>query len=875
MIRALRIQPLNRGRVYFRRFPLDRHSKWAVQTTGPATFSQKRQSFLSSSSSSSSSLEDPLFLNSTVASKTASTKTSSTPKPATVIVNNAKKGGGVTVVPALFHSGPSLQLGFGRVALHTHSSVLAKAGSTTILCTVARAPLEENTGQLQTGESSFLTVEYRQRAAGVGQIPGNPLRSDQGRTMSSSEVLAARILDRSLRPLLKQDDDDAEPAQYHVLAAVHAIDLWSPSGHAIATALNAASAALVDQLTEPVAGTVLAVMSDGSIVQDPGPDTRQPIQIQPPGPHDTTADPIITKPYCVGELFYSGTRTHAIMMEWTSIHDSLPEDQWPALLKLAAAAVHPILDTIEELHALHKQRTEATEAVDIPDGFVSKDEAEALTAQLRSSLGLPPLETTEEASEEGNEDSSLAQRPRPQELLPAALSYCRKALGETPIHSLYGVRVIGIPVQKDSSLKSVAIHKNPQEILSKIHRGRRETIINQEIYRLVDQYLTSEAGLTFSSSEDKDETAIVIPESERRWLQQKVGYYLLQHGLWETSWRFGTRSDGRRNVHLGQGWKTVRPVQIAVPALPDSVHGSAIFARGDTQVLCTVTLGAPREGQSLLDPYQPLTNPQLLGSEATTDPTKNTGTDFDNLPVGSLRFLRTQEALESDLNSRKSLADKERTGDSGNLAEVKRAFLQYDFPAYSTGEVPKRGGMDRRSIGHGALAERAILPILPDAHIFPYAIRMTSEVTDSNGSSSMASVCGATLALRDAGVPLKASVAGVSVGLAVCNEDILDPESDSASSESSSDKKFSLLLDITGTEDHVSATLFCCCTSPTALFSHSLLLSVRRHGFQDCRHQKGSHGDTIGREATIAHQYFDRSVKPGESRAHRNSGHDG
>ena len=768
---------------------------------------RKRQNF-----SSSTSVDNPLFMKSQRFPTATLSSKKWTTQPASKSSSESTTDTASTIVPALFHSGPSLQLGFGRVALHTYSSVMAKAGSTTILCTVARAPLQEDTAEKILGESSFLTVEYRQRAAGVGQIPGNRLRSDQGRTMSPAEVLAARILDRSLRPLLKQDDDDAEPAQYHVLAAVHSIDLWSPSrtGNAIATALNAASAALVDQLTEPVAATVLAVLSDGSIVQDPGPEMRQAIQIKPPEPGSSeTSGPTVLKPYCVGELFYSGTRTHAIMMEWTSIHDSLPEEQWPALLELAAAAIQPMLDTIEELQTLHQKRTELTEPVDIPDGFVSKDDLAALNEQLRSSLGLPPLDSTDEAAGEENLELSVQQRPRPKDLFPAALSYCREALGDKPIHSLYGVRVISIPTQKDSSLQSVGIHKNPKEILSKIHRGRRETIINQEIYRLVDQFITTEAGLTLASSDMKDETAIVMPESERRWLQQKVGYCLLQHGLWETSWRFGTRSDGRRNVHLGQGWKTVRPVQIAVPALPDSVHGSAIFARGDTQVLCTVTLGAPREGQSVLDPYQPLENPQLVGSDAATDAPKS-GNDFDTLPVGSLRFLRTQEALESDLNSRKSLADKERTGDSGNLAEVKRAFLQYDFPAYSTGEVPKRGGMDRRSIGHGALAERAILPILPDAHIFPYAIRMTSEVTDSNGSSSMASVCGATLALRDAGVPLKASVAGVSVGLGVCNEEILGLESNTNDSEDAlgDSKKYSLLLDITGTEDHVS--VFAC-----------------------------------------------------------------
>ena len=135
-------------------------------------------------------------------------------------------------------------------------------------------------------------------------------------------------------------------------------------------------------------------------------------------------------------------------------------------------------------------------------------------------------------------------------------------------------------------------------------------------------------------------------------------------------------------------------------------------------------------------------------------------------------------------------ADREMTGDSGILQEVRRAFLHYDFPSYSTGEVRKGGpAVNRRAVGHGSLAERGILPILPPPAVFPYAIRMTSEVTSSNGSSSLASVCGATLALLDAGVPILAPAAGISVGLV---RDV----------ESNDEESYGLLLDITGTEDH-------------------------------------------------------------------------
>jgi len=140
--------------------------------------------------------------------------------------------------------------------------------------------------------------------------------------------------------------------------------------------------------------------------------------------------------------------------------------------------------------------------------------------------------------------------------------------------------------------------------------------------------------------------------------------------------------------------------------------------------------------------------------------------------------------MDSDMNSRRVLASREMTGDSGILSEVKSAFLHYDFPDFSTGVVKSRVGAaaNRRAIGHGNLAEKAILPALPHLNDFPYTIRLTCEVTSSNGSSSMASACGASLALLDAGVPLVSPVAGVSVGLAPGSNE--------------------LLLDITGTEDH-------------------------------------------------------------------------
>ena len=117
--------------------------------------------------------------------------------------------------------------------------------------------------------------------------------------------------------------------------------------------------------------------------------------------------------------------------------------------------------------------------------------------------------------------------------------------------------------------------------------------------------------------------------------------------------------------------------------------------------------------------------------------------------------------------------------------ESKRYMHHYNFPPYSTGEVKRLGGQSRREIGHGALAERALVPVIPDEKSFPYTLRLVSEVLSSNGSSSMASVCGSTLALMDTGVPIKAPVSGVAMGLIKSGD------------------RYVILTDILGAEDHL------------------------------------------------------------------------
>jgi DNA polymerase III epsilon subunit family exonuclease len=175
----------------------------------------------------------------------------------------------------------------------------------------------------------------------------------------------------------------------------------------------------------------------------------------------------------------------------------------------------------------------------------------------------------------------------------------------------------------------------------------------------------------------------------------------------------GIRMDGRDT-------DTIRPISVEVGLLPRT-HGSALFTRGETQVLSVATLGPSSDVQRI---------------------------------------------------------------DTISPEESKRYIHHYNFPPYSTGENKPMRGPSRRDIGHGALAERALLPVLPPADEFPYVIRVVSEAVTSNGSTSMASTCGSTLALMDAGVPIKAPVAGAAMGLM-----------------SGEDGKFAVLTDILGKED--------------------------------------------------------------------------
>jgi len=225
----------------------------------------------------------------------------------------------------------------------------------------------------------------------------------------------------------------------------------------------------------------------------------------------------------------------------------------------------------------------------------------------------------------------------------------------------------------------------------------------KESYRLVDAL--------------KEEVLGAIPEEEeeKRVLAERAFERLRENYFRDDILNKRRRPDGR-------AFDQIRQITCEIGLLP-RVHGSALFTRGETQALATLTLGTKEDMQRL----------DLL--------------------------------FEQD--------------------QFKRFMLHYNFPPFSVGEVKMLRGPGRREIGHGALAERALLNLLPPESEFPYAMRLVSDILESNGSSSMASVCGGSLALMDAGIPVKSPCAGIAMGLVV-----------------GEGQKYSILTDIAGAEDH-------------------------------------------------------------------------
>ncbi len=273
----------------------------------------------------------------------------------------------------------------------------------------------------------------------------------------------------------------------------------------------------------------------------------------------------------------------------------------------------------------------------------------------------------------------------------------------------------------------IALQEEMRAAIGKPKATYRAFSISEEVRQAVRARLDHQIAEILDMYFDKDKRNEALDELEEEILQALSEYEQAQvkesfhEALWEEV-RRRILEEGRRPD--GRGPKDIRPIWCEVDVAPRA-HGSAIFTRGDTQVLSVATLATLAEQQEL----------DTLAPE-----------------------------------------------------ETKRYIHHYNFPPFSTGEVRVLRGASRREIGHGALAERALLPVIPPEEEFPYTIRVVSEVLSSNGSTSMASVCGSTLALMDAGVPIRKPVSGVAMGLVTADETW---------------RKYVILTDIQGMEDHL------------------------------------------------------------------------
>lgn len=312
----------------------------------------------------------------------------------------------------------------------------------------------------------------------------------------------------------------------------------------------------------------------------------------------------------------------------------------------------------------------------------------------------------------------------------------------------------------EASLKIIAAQR---ELAAKVNKTKREFTLHKvtdEILGLCREKIGEQlqAAVFQDKKQDRETAVTALQEEVSEFIKEKVGEENFDSAQIAMAFEVLQEELYRENILKsgkrvdGRGPDDLRAISCQTSVLP-RVHGSSIFQRGETQGLVITTLGTSKDAQ-----------------------------DLDGVTGGT---------------------------------RSKSFILHYNFPPFSVGECGRFGFTSRREIGHGALAERSLLPVLPAEDEFPYSIRLVSEIMESNGSTSMASVCGGTLALMDAGVPITAPVAGISVGL------VTKPNEQGEIGE------YVILTDIIGAEDHFGDMDFKICGTQTGITGFQLDLKIQ------------------------------------------------
>ena len=640
--------------------------------------------------------------------------------------------------------GQTFSLETGKLAEQADGAVLVRLGDTVVLATAVAAEPRE-------GIDFFpLTVDYEERMYAAGKIPGGFIKRES--RPSEAAILAMRLTDRPIRPLFPKGYKNDVQVVLTVLSADQEND---PD----ILAVNGASAAL-SVSSIPFLGPVGAVRVgriDGEFVANPTTTQLESSELDlvVAGTRDA-----IMMVEAGAKVLPEATMLEAIMWGHAELQKSIDLQE-----KLVAGAgapkripfIGPRADSIPKLgKALSRPGAEfvildvETTAMKPEHGYIVDiaalrvrdgqvvDRFESLVNPGRSIVG---------HQVHGLTDADVTGAPTAAEVLPKFVAWA----GSTPLvaHNVsFDLPFVKRHLPNDVEWEPAAVYDTLELayqlypdagsyrladlmrfVLGKDHGAAHRAMPDAEA--TAEVFIALTANLTERLDAIRSDIAAEIRRGKEAYNRAEQGQALedvrRRHGIGSALMETLTKSTVRElvlseNVRIdGRDTTTIRPISVEVGLLPRT-HGSGLFTRGQTQALSIATLG-PSSDVQRLDTISPETE--------------------------------------------------------------KRYLHHYNFPPYSVGEARPMRGPGRREIGHGALAERALLPVLPTVEEFPYVIRVVSEVVSSNGSTSMASTCGSTLALMDAGVPISAPVAGAAMGL------ITDADTN----------RYAVLTDITGKED--------------------------------------------------------------------------
>jgi len=551
----------------------------------------------------------------------------------------------------------------GKLAKQADGAVVVRQGDTVVLATA------QGKTEAREGADFFpLTVDVEERMYAAGKIPGGFFKRE-GRPTERA-ILTARMIDRPIRPLWPKGFKN----EVHVVATTLSADLIS--AHDI-LAINGASAALMISPL-PFLGPVGAVrmgLIDGELVVNP---TLAEVE-----QGDSTLDLIVV-----------GTKDALTMVEAGAAE--IPEELLLEALERAHEEIRKLCDLQEDLQRqvgkakwLDSELTEELER-EHGDRIRQRIQSEGLR---EGSTAIDEIveEISPSLSMESTEDE-IIRRMQVRASFALILERIRLEAVDAPVRE-----------QFEDDLKGLTdAEQDPKELKS----AKRQLLFSR-----IEEQVQLPFPVAPATSEGDEPPA---KDSITRQYIKKAAEAIYKELVRRKIAVEKRRPDGR-------GSEDIREITCEVGVVPRP-HGSALFTRGQTQIMTLLTLGTAKEGQRI-----------------------------DDL------------SLETD----------------------RRYMHHYNFPPYSVGETGFMRGPKRRDIGHGALAQRALEPVIPGVEEFPYTIRLVSETLESNGSSSMGSVCGSTLALMDAGVPIKAPVSGIAMGLVKEGDD------------------YTILTDIQGAEDHL------------------------------------------------------------------------